>query len=159
MAKTRIKRLTHPQRAKRRVQIARAVKGGASIGEVMKRFRVSGNLARTACRENGVKPPGRINAARRAADRYKAITKAARTGAPSSVLMERFGVSRAVVYEACHRLGVKLTRDRTKTQGRTNLVLKLLRAGRQTKSEIARRVGLSQQRISQIAQEAARGAG
>lgn len=156
--------LTHRQRAHRRAQIAQYVRSGATLEAAAQRFGVSVGLAERACREHLVDAParaGHLTHKQRAARREQ-IAKFVKLGRSLEEAAQEFGVTVERVRFSCleHYGAVPAQAAHVRPSGpkywgtRARKALRLLEAGKLNQVEIAVRLGLSRERIRQIAAKA-----
>lgn len=150
-------RLSRKHRAERRKAIATLVKNGLTSEAASELFGVAPMTVYAACREHGVKTrvpptPHRTKChAERAALRGEmaALVKSGQTIAAAA---ERFGVTPSLVYRACKEHSVQLP-NRCSLASRTYAVIADLINTDTPQSVLAKKYGLSSQRIAQIYDE------
>lgn len=156
--------LTPLQRAERRSQIAEYLMTGVTLAEAAKKFGVSVTTAWVAQRQHleGLPEyPAHTSRRQRAKHRVQ-IARFVKSGHSLMEAAQRFGVALVTVEHACreHLGWVPAHAVHRRQRGpkywapRSLQALALLQGGKLNQSEIARQLGLSRERVRQVAKKA-----
>lgn len=136
-------------RAQRAKAMADAVRSGKSMNEVATEFGTSEAIVRAACVQHMVRYPRRKRGPKSKVEQRKPLAEAVRSGKSVAEVAKAFGQPYHAVRTACREQNVKLI---TSNVGAMKILAGLISGKHQ--SEVARELGVSRQRVSQVAQDA-----